>query len=92
MTSSEVVQKNPSVAAAGGKDQDKVVILSYLVNRQAATCRDAVAGTEYTTFPSWAILSQVKTTHQLWLCSTVVLQLVCSPCKATRVAGDEEDT
>ena len=52
VASSEVVQKNPSVAAADGKDQDKVVILSYLVNRQADTCREAVAGTEYITFPS----------------------------------------
>ena len=52
VASSEVVQKNPSVATADGKDQDKVVILSYLVKRQAATCREAVAGTEYSTFPS----------------------------------------
>ena len=52
MASSEVIQKNPSIAAADGKDQDKVVILSYLVKRQAATCSEAVAGTEYITFPS----------------------------------------
>ena len=52
VTSSEVVQKNPSIATADGKYEDEVVILSYLVKRQAATCRDAVAGTEYSTFPS----------------------------------------